>query len=286
MLADLDESIKQLLKEELPIKNGEIDVKFEQPKREWSAKLTKPTVNFFLYDLRENVQLRRAGIDQVNNGGAPLNMAQMKKAPHKLDCFYMLTVWAAEPEDEHRLMTRALMALMRHPTIPDHVLQGTMRNPGAPINTFVARHDKLTNPAEVWSALDNEMRPSVSFTATITLDPWTEFTGPIVSTYTLRAGQASNLPLSQELDGDEPDYEKAFIGGTVRSKSKDKEPQIGLEVAIKGRGWFDTTDDQGRFILGSMPHGDYTLVVWPPKGKPKEKKISVPTPDGNYDLEI
>ena len=47
MLADLDESIRKLLIEELPIKNGEIDVKFEQPKREWSAKLTKPTVNFF-----------------------------------------------------------------------------------------------------------------------------------------------------------------------------------------------------------------------------------------------
>jgi hypothetical protein len=27
-------------------------------------------------------------------------------------------------------------------------------------------------------------------------------------------------------------------------------------------------------------------VVWPPKGKPKEKKINVPAPDGDYDLEI
>ena len=286
MLADLDESIKQLLREELPIKNGEIDIKFEQPKREWSAKLTKPTVNFFLYDLRENVQLRRAGMDQMTNGGGPPNLATMRKAPHKVDCFYMLTAWAAEPEDEHRLMTRALMALFRNPTLPDHVLHGAIRNPSFPINTYVARHDKLTNPAEVWSALDNEMRPSVAYSVTITLDPWTEFTGPIVRTLTLRAGQANNLPLSEELEGDEPDYEKAYIGGTIRSKTKDNEPQSGLEVAIKGRGWFDTTDTKGRFTLGSMPHGDYTLVVWPPKGKPKEKKISVPASEGDYDMEI
>ena len=286
MLADLDESIKLLLKEELPIKNGEIDIKFEQPKREWSAKLTKPTVNFFLYDLRENVQLRRSGFDQMKNGGSPNNLAQMKKAPHKLDCFYMLTAWAAEPEDEHRLMTRALMALFRNATLPEHVLQGTMRNPKTPISTYVARHDKLTNPAEVWSALDNEMRPSISFSVTITLDPYSEITGPIVRTLTLRAGQTTTLPLYQQLDGDEPDYEKAYIGGTIRSKSKEKEPLSGLEVAIKGRGWFDTTDDQGRFTLGSMPYGEYTLVVWPPKGKPKEKKVNVPAPDGDYDLEI
>jgi hypothetical protein len=35
-----------------------------------------------------------------------------------------------------------------------------------------------------------------------------------------------------------------------------------------------------------MPPGDYTLVVWPEKGKPKEKKITVPASDGDYDLEI
>jgi hypothetical protein len=286
MLADLDESIKKLLVEELPIKNGEIDVKFEQPKREWSAKLTKPTVNFFLYDLRENVQLRRSGFDQMNGGNARQNLATMKKAPHKLDCYYMITTWAAEPEDEHRLMTRTLIALFRHPTLPERVLQGTMQHPKAPINTYIARHDKLTNPAEVWSALDNEMRPSVAYSLTITLDPWSEVTGPVVRTYTMRAGQSSTLPDYQQLDGDDSGFERVYIGGTVRSKTKDKDPQSGLEVAIKGRGWFDTTDEEGQFTLGSMPPGEYTLVVWPPKGKPKEKAIVVPAPDGDYDVEI
>ena len=57
-------------------------------------------------------------------------------------------------------------------------------------------------------------------------------------------------------------------------------------MAIKGRGWFATTDDDGRFKLGGMPAGDYTLVVWPEKGKPKEKKISVPDAKDDYDLEL
>ena len=59
MIADLDETIRQLLKEELPIKNSEIEVSFEQPKRENSARWTKPTVNLFLYDVRENNVLRQ-----------------------------------------------------------------------------------------------------------------------------------------------------------------------------------------------------------------------------------
>ncbi|MCB0005881.1 MAG: DUF4255 domain-containing protein, partial [Anaerolineales bacterium] len=58
MITDLDETIRNILRAELPIKNGEIDVKFDQPKREWSARLNKPTINLYLYDVRENNVLR------------------------------------------------------------------------------------------------------------------------------------------------------------------------------------------------------------------------------------
>lgn len=286
MIADLDETIKKLIREDLPIKNGEIEVSFDQPKREWSAKMTKPTINFFLFDVRENVQMRRSQFDPVGNGNLQQSIAKMKKAPHYIDCHYMLTTWATEGEDEHRLLTRTLMTLFRYPILPDHLLQGALQHPRSPIQALIARHDKLTNPAEVWSALDNEMRPSICYTVTMALDPWTEVSGPIVTTYTIRAGQASELPLYRKLDGDQPDMELNYIGGLVRAKGKDGEPKPGLEVAIKGRGWFDTTDENGRFVLGGMPAGDYTLVVWAEKGKPKEQAISVPAKEGKYEVEI
>jgi protocatechuate 3,4-dioxygenase beta subunit len=60
----------------------------------------------------------------------------------------------------------------------------------------------------------------------------------------------------------------------------------GIDVAIKGTGLFAKTDDEGRFTLGSIQPGEYTLVVWTPTGKPEEKAVTVPTVDGNYDLEI
>ena len=286
MIADLDQSIKQLLVSDLPIKNGEIDVRFDLPNREWSNKLTKPTVNLFLYDVRENTALRRTQFDPAGNGNARDELARMKKAPHRIDCFYMLTTWAAEPEDEHRLLTRVLMSLFRYPVLPDHFLVGTLQEPRFPIQPYVARHDKLTNPAEVWSALDNEMRPSVAYSATMTLDPWSEVSGPIVRTLTLRTGKTTTLPWFERFDEDGFSAELNYIGGTIRSKAEDGRPLSGLDVAIKGRGWIATTDDDGRFKLGGMPPGDYTLVVWPEKGKPKEKKISVPAASDDYDLAL
>jgi hypothetical protein len=289
MIADLDETIRKLLIDELPIKNGEIDVSFDQPKREWSSKLSKPTINLFLYDLRENNILRHHGWEQLGDGNGRDQLAHLKRTPFRVDCFYMLTTWATVPEDEHRLLARALMALFRFPVLPEERLERGMRNQPFEIQTALARHDRLTNPAEVWGSLDNEMQPSISYIVTLALDPWAEVTGPIVQTVTLRPGQSSTLPQKQELLADTVLTEMSFIGGTVWDKKSKNAPLANIEVAIKGTGIFSTSDEQGRFVLGSMPPGDYTLVAWSKDKKPAvpiEKDISIPANSGEYDIDL
>jgi hypothetical protein len=293
MIADLDETIRQLLKEELPIKNSEIEISFEQPRRENSARWTKPTVNLFLHDVRENNVLRQHQWERLPDGGNGGRVASQKRSPLRIDCNYMLTTWAADPEDEHRLMTRCLLVLFRFPILPESRLVGTLRNPPYDIQAQLARHDKLTNPAEIWSALDNEVRPSVPYTVTLALDPWQVVTGPIVRTLTLHSGQADTLSHRPRLI-DATREEWSFIGGTVRDRTRDGHPREGVQVAVKGTGLLARTDAQGRFTLGSLPRGQYTLVAWPPKGKPREKEIVVPAVDeagkpatnGDYDLEL
>lgn len=283
MITDLDQTIKKLLIEELPIKNGEIDVKFDQPTREWSAKLAKPTVNFFLYDVRENNTLRQHQWQPVNGGmaanGRPLDPAARKRTPFRVDCTYMLTTWATDPGDEHRLLTRCLLALFRHPILPEDRLVGSLQDPLFELQARLAAHDKLTNPAEVWSALDNELRPSVSYIVTLALDPWTAVTGPAVHSLTMRLGQSEN-PRRQEMDG-ETAVTTNIIGGTLL---KGAQPQSGVEVALKGTGFMVTTDENGRYRFLGVPTGDYTLLAWTGRSKPQEKKITVPAGDYNVEL--
>ena len=59
MITDLDKTLKQLLIKEMPIENNEVDIKFDLPKREWAAKLSRSTLNLYLYDIQENTELRR-----------------------------------------------------------------------------------------------------------------------------------------------------------------------------------------------------------------------------------
>jgi hypothetical protein len=284
MFDDLDETIRQLLIAEMPVRNGEVEISFDQPKREWSARQSKPTLNLFLYDVRENNVLRQQQWERLAGNGND-GKVHLKRMPFRVDCTYMLTTWASVPEDEHRLLTRGLLALFRFPTLPEDRLVGSLRNPPFEIQASLARHDRLTNPAEVWSALDNEMRPSISYVVTLALDPWTEITTPIVRTRTLLTGQAPQLPhLTQLTDTSRAEIE--LIGGKITESKREGAPVSGIEVAIKGTGLFTRTDPEGRFVLGSLPPGQYTLVAWPAKGKPKEKKISIPEKEGNYDMAI
>src|SRR3954462_918477 len=60
-LADLDEALRSLLRRELARHSmGGVEIAFEAPTREGAAALSSPTVNLFLYDIRENTEHREA----------------------------------------------------------------------------------------------------------------------------------------------------------------------------------------------------------------------------------
>ncbi len=280
MIEDLDKTITQLLVNELPVTNGDIGIEFHQPTREWSARRTKPVINLFLYDVRENNTLRQHQWQPTGNERN--GRVAQKRTPYRVDCHYMLTCWANEPEDEHFLLSRAMLALFRHPILPETYLFGQMKEQPFDVQAHLARHDRLTNPAEVWSVLDNEMRPAVAYIVTLALDPWTEIDTQVVHTFTLRTGQANALPDLRALTVDAgAGGELHTIGGRV---NRGQTPQADIRVAIQGTGHVAASDAEGRFVLGMFPAGDYTLVAWPEKGRPTTRDIAVPSRE--YDIEL
>jgi len=277
MINELDEVLRQLLVRELPIKKNEVEIKFDQPRREWSARLSRPTLNLFLYEVRENTRLRQARpawqVERHADGTATRRLK-----PVRVDLHYMITAWAAEPEDEHSLLARTLLALFRHPQLPEDLLPESMQNQPAPISVLVAQEDELQNPADVWSALDNEMRPAITFVATMALDPYRPITGPVVRTRELRFGQAA-APWQQELD--EPAAARTYwtIGGTLHTDT----PLEEVRLTLVERGQDVTVQSDGRFAIGRLQAGDYTLEAARDGGKARRYRITVPGPD--YDIE-
>lgn len=291
MIADLDFVIRQLMIDELPIQNGEIGVEFDQPRREWSARLARPTLNFFLYDLRENPQLRQHQWEAVEAGKAGANRTRQKRTPFRFDCYYMMTAWVPnQPIDEHRLLTRAMLVLARHPVLPESRFREAMlASPLFEVSTRLAHHDILANPSEVWGALDNEMRPSISYVATISLDPWQAVEGPAVITVAFASGQEERPGelRYRRLERSTVSMRSSTIGGVVRNGTGNRAPAADMEVEIAGTGLFTRTDEQGRYRFSGLFPATYTLIARPSTGQPVSRSISVPAEkDQDYDLEV
>lgn len=275
MIDALDEALRQLLIRELPIRNNEIDVAFDQPKREWSARLSRPTLNLFLYDMRENIHLRSPSpgweVTRQANG-----TVRQRPAAIRMNLYYMISAWAADPDDEHRLITRLLMALFRSPSLPDEFLPEILKDQPAPIAIQAAQPDALTKPTDLWGVLDNEVRPAVSFVATLALNPYQAITTPVVRARDLRVGQAKPAE-SQSLIVPQ---ERWSVGGLLRSEKTLED----IRLTLVERGLDIPVQPDGTWGVGNLlQEGEYTLEISAEGHKPHHFKIKVPS--DTYDLE-
>jgi hypothetical protein len=271
LLADLDESIRQLLIRYVPLDPTAVEVSFEAPDREWSGRLSRPTLNCFLYDLRENHDLRHNDWETSRTNGSH----QKRKPFVRIDASYQVSAWARAPEDEHHLLWRALVALVRNPILPEDVLQGALREQSVPLPAKVGQPDQTPrNPADLWQALDNRIRPAVAYVVTLALDPDLQITSPLVFTSFTRL---------QRLGG-EAMREQVQIAGTVRAKDAARTPTGGATVRIKETGDAAVTDAEGRFVFSHAPRGAITLVTQIDGRSEVAQSFDVPA--ASYDLDV
>jgi hypothetical protein len=278
MIDALDETLRQLLIREIPIKNGEVDIAFDQPKREWSARLNRPTLNLFLFDLHENKKLRQTQpmwtIERQPNG-----TATKRRKETRYDLYYLVTAWATEPDDEHRLLSRSLLALMRQPHLPEELMPEALRHQPLPVPFMVAQEEHLRNQADLWGAIDNEWRPGIPLVITISLDPYQPVTAPLVRTRELGIGPVADPTTERLTEASQPDRFWT-IGGTVHAEDGLDE----IEVKLLEKGQIVSLQPEGRFAIGNLKAGDYTLQVSVKGRKPRQHKITVPAAD--YDIKV
>jgi hypothetical protein len=73
MLPLPDDVLRRLLTQQMPADMGQVAFNFDQPTRETSAPWGGPTLNLFLYDLRENAKMRHAPDDLSESLYRPKN---------------------------------------------------------------------------------------------------------------------------------------------------------------------------------------------------------------------
>jgi len=266
MLADLDETLRSLLKDELGRHGFDgVDVAFEAPSRDWSSQLSSPTVSMFLYDLRENADRRPVDWEA---GAAANGRPTRTRPPMIVEATYAVTAWTQDIQDEHRLLSQVLQVFFAYPQLPVDKLQGRLRAMAEriPVSATIAQ-PKADGKADFWSAVGGTYKPSLDYVVHMACESGTMYErGPEVRTSTIRMGMADG-PASTIT-------EMHRFGGKVASAGG--EPLNDVWVTFPSLGIWTSSDPHGRFNFKNVPPGSHELVARTMGGEQASAKVDVP----------
>jgi hypothetical protein len=175
MLKDLDETLVELLKQKYPtddIKNSQIDIVFNRPDKDWEGKVTRLTINLFLYDIRENLQLRGNERYLTRNG----TTGTETYAATRMDFTYLISVWSkasstVEIEEEHEVLGKVLTTLLSYPILPPEVLQGEIAGQSQPPRAWIAQPEDTPKTWEFWGSNEWRLKAGISYRVTLHIEP-------------------------------------------------------------------------------------------------------------------
>ncbi|MER6161262.1 DUF4255 domain-containing protein [Streptomyces sp. NPDC001868] len=180
MIHEVDDVLKGLIGGGALAGSG-IEVSFEAPTRDWAARRNAPTINTYLYDIREDVSRRQRGHMPVRDERDIV--VRRRQPPRWFRLSYLVTAWTKQPQDEHRLLSAVLATLLPHELLPADELPGALGALGLTLPLSVAGlHTESRSLAEVWSALGGEMKPSLDLVVTVPFPAFPEYdAGPPVT---------------------------------------------------------------------------------------------------------
>lgn len=177
MIGDIDEALRSLIKAE--VVGSDVEVVLDAPTKDWAARRNAPTVDVYLYDIREDLRRRERGWVDIRDKGV---LVGRRPAPRFFKMSYLVTAWTQRPEDEHRLLSALLACFVKYDAIPPDLLSGPVAQTGLVVPLTVGLPPPEDRAfADVWSALGGELKPSLDVVVNAPLDIGVDFpAGPPV----------------------------------------------------------------------------------------------------------
>lgn len=169
MIQDVDESLRALVKRDA-LNGSRAEVAFEAPTKDWAARRNTPTVDLYLYDIREDLERREVQWEDVRDETTG-RVKERRPPPRRFRLSYLVTAWTQRPEDEHRLLSAVLSCFLRNETIPREVAAGALQGQRFPTYLTIALPPSSDRSiSDVWSALGGELKPSLDLVVTAPVD--------------------------------------------------------------------------------------------------------------------
>jgi hypothetical protein len=205
VISEVDEALRSLVRAEAI--SADVDVVFDAPTKDWAARRNAPTVNLYLYDIREDLRRRQRGWTDVRGEGGVV--VSRRPVPRHFKLSYLVTAWTQRPEDEHRLLSGLLRCFLRNDAMPRDLVTGPLAETGMDVPVTVALPPPEDRAfADVWSALGGELKPSLDVVVIAPIDTGVVYpAGPPV-----REGTRLDLSDVHSTAGDHDHYRHSPVG--------------------------------------------------------------------------
>ncbi len=155
----MDSALLALIEREA-LGTGDVEVVFDAPTKDWAGRRNAPTIDVYLYDIREDLRRRERGLINEYDDSQRIVARHLPARFFKLS--YLVTAWTQRPEDEHRLLSSLLSCFLLHDAIPADLLTGPIAELGLAVPVTVGLPPPEDRAfADVWSALGGELKPSL-----------------------------------------------------------------------------------------------------------------------------
>lgn len=170
MIHEVDESLRLLMRQEA-LQGTDIDILFETPTKEWASRRNTPTIDVFLYDIREDIGRREEGVIDIRNEEG--RVVGRRRPPRYYKLSYLVTAWTQRPEDEHRLLSACMALFLKHGELPKDTLVGSLKELGLLIMVNIALPPPQDRSiSDIWTALGGELKPSLELVVVAPLETY------------------------------------------------------------------------------------------------------------------
>jgi hypothetical protein len=162
VISDVTFTLEELLKNEHRPANS-FDVSLKSPAEEVIQQGMRPRVNLFLYRLVENAFGR-------NQERQAIGADALEYPPLWLNVFFLLTPFAEDKLDEHRVFGEAMRVLHDNSIVSGAALKGSLEDTSEELRVGLCPFT-LEQLAQIWGALDKPYRLSVCYEVrTVSID--------------------------------------------------------------------------------------------------------------------
>lgn len=244
MFHQIDHALEQYLRTEVPLPPADVDIAFNAPAKDWSARLSRPTVNLFLWDIRRSASNQRAGFDEIDIEGQTFR----RLPPRVIEMRYLITAWSSEHRDEHQLLGSVATTVLNRRSIPDRYLPAGLELPDDRPVTLSLTTTADLKPNDFWSSIDGQLKPGLDVVVSFRVaTPLVEVADPASS---IEVGVADrNAPGASST--------RAYVTG--RTSNPDAAGR-----RVRTRRGSATVQESGAFVVPGQPGDELTIETEPP----------------------